>query len=212
MVEHNDAAREFHELLPFYVNGTLDAADTAFIESYLTKHPEAASELRFAQLLDRTVKKQMPGTAADEGLQAILDKWHASLKQETPSAWLRLCDHLRSWGMLSPGFAVTCALLVVQSFLIWPIMSAHDRTPTPSLTRDVGVVAAPAQLKVIIRSNARFADLQSLLLECGCRIVAGPSATGELWLAVDTSHEAQALTALRDQLRQSPLVLEASLP
>ena len=66
----------------------------------------------------------------------------------------------------------------------------------------VEVGQAP-DLKLIINPDADFASLATLLHSQGCRITAGPSAHGEIWVVVD---DKQRLDEVKAVLSQSKLI------
>ena len=41
--------QHFDELLPFYVNNTLTAADRSWVEDYLRQHPKSLAEMQWYQ-------------------------------------------------------------------------------------------------------------------------------------------------------------------
>src|SRR5262245_22057547 len=50
----------FDELLPFYVNETLDEADRAWVDDYLREHPKSAAELQWYRSLQDTIRRDAP--------------------------------------------------------------------------------------------------------------------------------------------------------
>jgi hypothetical protein len=103
MTEHDVA-----ELLPFYANGTLDAADRARVEAELETCPSCAAELRDLHAIAAALKARagdapaLPGYVLDDALARI-----ASLPASNPVSTLRTAW----WG--TPARWATAAALVV---------------------------------------------------------------------------------------------------
>ncbi len=51
MIKMDLERRQFEELLPFYVNKTLDSANVKFMENYLAMHPELQAQVIFTETL-----------------------------------------------------------------------------------------------------------------------------------------------------------------
>jgi hypothetical protein len=64
------------------------------------------------------------------------------------------------------------------------------------------------QLKIIVNNNVPFSEVTILLRQYGCKIVAGPSESGELWVTVDDPSK---LNNIQRNLIESNLVDEATL-
>jgi hypothetical protein len=70
---HMRSEREqFDELLPWYVNDSLDAGGRVVVDDFLDKHPEAMQELRFYQRMRETMKRRVEHVSPDVGLSRAL--------------------------------------------------------------------------------------------------------------------------------------------
>jgi len=190
--------REFRELLPFYVNGTLDDLERKRIEAYLAEHPGARDEYLFTERLARTARlhgDRRDPMAGYAQLKARLD----AARPAPPSLAERWRERLRAWG-LSPALALTLALagtqLVVTGAYLLP---AREE----AMTRGIAAPQQRAQLKLTVRRGAAYGDVVALLAREHCHIVWGPSESGELWLVLDEPRDAP---RVRQLLAQSPLV------
>jgi anti-sigma factor RsiW len=67
----------FDELLPFYVNGTLNEADRAWVEEYLREHPTAGAELRWYESLQTKLREDLPPVSSEVGLERAMQRIHA---------------------------------------------------------------------------------------------------------------------------------------
>lgn len=196
--------QRFRELLPFFVNSTLNEADKAFVAEYLLQHPEAQAEVDFTQTLRTAVKAVGSERSEDAGLECLLKNIRQSRQMSKPSLLERWQHYCRDWGF-TPAFVAMSVIAMIQSAVL--IERWHqDQTPTTLSTyRSITEATVQAQLKVIINPSANFGDLVILLRQTGCHIVNGPSESGELWLSVDDSNK---LAEVSNILQSSPSVAD----
>lgn len=199
-----DATR-FSELLPFYVNGTLEGDDLAFVERYLREHPRAQAELRFTQLLGDRLRATAIDRVPTAGLDRLLGDFNAA--RNSGGMRVRFAYWREHWG-LSPAFAVAAAVVVVQGGLL---IGRETGTPSPwAETR--GQSAGPAVgpvLRLSVRPDARFDAVTELLQSLRGSIVSGPDERGELSVQF---MEGADLDALQASLRDSGLVDDVVVP
>lgn len=190
----------FNELLPFYVNGTLDTDERDFVEAYLEKNPAAKDDLKFGNLMAEAIRLEADERAADAGLEKALTRFRGAHLHRN---WLgRFKLACREWG-LTPAFALAATLLFVQTGIL---IRQQAILESPQY-RSVVVPKTPTyQLKIIPSPKASFAEVTLLLRQQGCTIVAGPSETGEIWVTTDGMTP---LDNIRKTLIASPLVDEA---
>ena len=107
--------QEILELLPWYVNDTLDETEARRVKEYLQRNPELANEVQFtAAVLDEANRDvQMPMLTHDR-LRAVMDRIDG--KAAEPSALSRLGAWLGSFAAPAPlwqgGVAAAAALLI----------------------------------------------------------------------------------------------------
>lgn len=177
---HIDSERmRFEELLPFYINQTLGADDTAFMQQYLASHAHMQNEVSFAKALQSVVKETGANRADNAGLAELLDAYH--LLQKRPSLIERIRLSCQSWG-LTPAFAIAASVVVIQSILLTQYQLSSPEDQYRGLSNQVQIVP---NLKITVNPQANFTELAVLLRQAGCRVVAGPSETGELWIVLD---------------------------
>lgn len=197
----NQDLHRFRELLPFFVNGTLNEADQAFVDTYLIQHPELQAEVGFIQTLRTAVKAVGSDRNEDAGLERLLTSIHQSQKVSKPSLLDRWQHYCHDWGF-TPAFAAMSVIAIIQSAVL---LERWQQPIALSTYRSIPEATALAQLKVIINPNANFGDLVMLLRQTGCHIVNGPSESGELWLSVDDSNK---LAEVSNILQSSPSVAD----
>jgi hypothetical protein len=110
----------FNELLPWYVNGTLDATDRAWMDKYLQDHPQACQQLRWEQLLREEVQRNSPNVSEEIGLAKVMARIHLADPMPTvfgkddektavppptdiDTGWQKLSAPLKQLGLPSPG-------------------------------------------------------------------------------------------------------------
>lgn len=178
----------FRELLPFWVNGTLDEDRQRFMREFLEHHPELQDEVDFNQALRHAVKAVGDGRSTEAGLERLLQAGR-NVSGGRSIGWLRQLKSLcHDWG-LTPAFAVMTLIVAVQSLLLWgPFRILETETALTSY-RSMPEVTGTADIKITVDPGADFGALVILLRQNGARIVNGPSESGELWLALDDRNQ-----------------------
>jgi len=170
---------EIEMLLPWYVTGKLDAADTARVEAYLGRHPDMQRQLaliaeeqtaiiagneairpRLASadaLLARTVT---PGSAAKSWLAGIADAVRDLFAAPTP-------------GAVRWAAAAAAVVIFVQAMAVGTLLTreggGYQTASRPGIEAQVAPVAM-----VAFTDKASIADISGVLAEHHLRIVDGP--------------------------------------
>lgn len=200
MIEMDQERKAFEEMLPLYVNGTLDADDIQFMENYLIKFPELEIQVKFSQSLRLAIRDEANAYSSDatwDKLDKIFKAFHAK-----PSLIEQIKIGFANWG-ISPAFAVVLGLLVAQSAFIYQggLFGSSPTYRGDSLQADTS-----AHLKITINPKAEFAQLAELLRKNGCHVISGPSETGELWINLEAPKK---LLQIKADLINSGLIDEA---
>lgn len=198
---HIDPERmRFEEFLPFQINGSLGSDDAAFMQQYLANHPQMHNEVSFVEALRSAIKETGETRAADAGLSRLLNEFRSLHKR--PSFIERIRLECLNWG-LTPAFAIAATVILIQS-----IMLTQYQLPSPEVQyRGLSSQRqAMPNLKITINPKSNYAELVDILRQTGCRVVSGPSETGELWVAFD---EPQKTEQIRRTLLDSGLVDDA---
>ena len=205
----------FDELLPWYVNGTLDTKGRAWIEAQVEASPELAArlqdELGMASALRRATAQAIVTTPdEDEEDHALLmariraeraqaeppgpmaAPARARRTPRAPAAWL-------AWALRPSLFAGMAAALCVQAGVIaW--MVARPGQVVGTLHSEV--VTEMRTLRVTFKPQASETQIRTLLVGASARIVGGPTQLGEYWVASAT----RSLDDMRASLLRSGLV------
>ena len=223
-----EGSREDIELLlPWYINGTLEAADVAKVEAYLERHPDMTTQLTtLREDFDETIHAN-EAIAGPSG--AALDRLMAQIETETP-AHLRarqqatragrglmssIDDFLRS---LSPGrlgwaAMAAAAVIMLQAGVVGTMMFNLPAGDTTYRTASGGKALIGTFALVQFKATASFSAVSAFLTEQGAEIVAGPKPGGlyRVRLSVDKLDEVQR-TALIEKLRGNATLINTVLP
>lgn len=190
---------KFKELLMFYVNGTLEKDECAFVEHYLQMHPEMQAYVTLHQKIMRAVQGEdeafeYDGTVARQRLLARIraDKKqkHGFFEGLFGAGWAeQWVGNLQRWGF-SPALGVVCALMIGQS--VYLVNLQNEASKYRGIVNSVNIVP---HFKVTVSPKADFYDLADLLRKNGCNVVSGPSQNGELWVKLDEPAKSKQIKA-----------------
>jgi hypothetical protein len=182
---------EVQELLPWFVNGTLETDEAERVEAHLATCAECRGELAAErQLAEGIANLPVDVEGSWEGLQERLDTQAVGLLQPPPPVWRRPVPLV--WAVAAPAAA---AAAVALFFVNAPLQTA----PTAQY-RALGSsnVLQTANLIVQFEPNTRVRDMELALSSSDARLVDGPTETGAYLLRVDQSQRELALKRLRD--------------
>jgi hypothetical protein len=165
---------------------------------------------RWEDLLSKDIQSVFREETADlnpdEGLERFMAAVAANPKAQIPASWWqRLNTWLAGIG-ISPALASAVAMVqlgVIAALLATQLPTARDEAPESVYRGATSPVRQEPDLRITINPDADFASLTALLRANNCRIVAGPSELGELWIAVD---DEKTLLEIRKSLEQSSLI------
>jgi hypothetical protein len=217
------AITRFDELLPFYVNGTLDEADRAWVEAYLREHPQAAAKLDGCRTLQQRILDDVPPVSSEVGLERAI----ARIRREgpapqrprlavPPSAWERLGDWFATLvpqAVFKPALAAALAVVAVQGVVIVQMTGEHG--DEASMIRSAPPTAVAEQgpyLKVNFKGDARESDIRLLLVEVNGSLAAGPGQLGDYYLRIPAAQANAAAAKLRSSAIVDAVAVVDGLP
>lgn len=196
----------FQELLPFYVNGTLQGDERDWMERQLAEHADARDELDAVRALQSRIEHSLPEVPDTIGLDRVMTR----IRGDQPG-WLdRLAALLGLGGGLRPSTAFAgLAIIAVQAGVIVSLVAgprdedagAGLRTPKATAVHEGPV------LKVNFAPDAKEAEIRHLLVSVQGRLAGGPGQLGDYYIVVPAGREA----ALADAVRRSPIVQGVTL-
>lgn len=151
-------------------------------------------------------REESAGINPNEGLDRFMAAVAANSRARA-SWWTRLNRWLSDAGF-TPALASTVVMLqvgVIVALLALHVQPKEESVPdmTPR-SADVLQQEVP-DFKLTVKPDTRFSELVTLLRGNHCRIIAGPSEQGELWVAVDDDARFE---EIRMALTQSELIDE----
>lgn len=182
---------EVQELLPWFVNGTLDRDETERVEAHLADCAECRAELASERQLAAAVETVPFGSeAAWERMERRLDAQADVSFRPIAGVWRKRVP--LGWAIASPA-AVAAAFALV-------LIAVPGRQAAQPQYRALAApeVAQPANLVVQFEPATRVTDMQGALEAVDARLVDGPTATGAYLLHVDQTRRELALKQLRD--------------
>lgn len=207
--------QRFSELLPFYVNGTLNAADQAFVRDFLEKNPTADVGLRFTKLLQNNFRQIGAQRSESEGLSRLLgDLATESMSPRKPPA-LRLPNLIErftawchQWGF-TPAFTVAALIVIVQGGVLFSLGSDATKSDISGYrgSREITPIAGPV-LKAVFKPTAEFAAVVDLLQVEGASIIQGPDESGAVLIRL---HPNIAAEHARQRLMTSGLLDDVTI-
>jgi hypothetical protein len=75
MSQQTPDKNRFEQLLPFYLNGSLADEDKAFVENFLSLHPEANDSVEFTRHLKDTVRHLAPAQPDEQQVKRMAQRW-----------------------------------------------------------------------------------------------------------------------------------------
>ncbi len=202
MTESNNDRQRFSELLPFYVNSTLNAQDHEWISAYMSAHPESNQELTFVNFLRDTTRSTESSIPESQRLDSLLRQWKQS--QPAPSFLQKSMRWLQERVRIPvPAIALASIMIVGQAVLLASLLTEQPEEVTYRSERSE-CVATP-RIRVVFNPEAKHVEILLLLRKVEATIQNGPSETGELWLSVPKSRSLEEAQAM---LRSSALVDE----
>jgi anti-sigma factor RsiW len=188
------------QLLPWYVNGTLEAAEAAMVEAHLAECAECRNDLAAERVLAREVAA-LP-LDVEHAWSTLSDRIDAAgpprrLAEPVPFLRRKVAMGWVLGGPLAAAAAVAFAVAIVPG----------APSPAGETYRALGSAptAAPGNALVMFRPDARDSDMRVALTKAGARIVDGPTASGAYVVRIAPASRAQAL----DGLRATPQIILA---
>ncbi|MGL4234362.1 MAG: anti-sigma factor family protein [Casimicrobium sp.] len=199
------------QLLPWYVNGTLNPRERAEVERYLADHPEARADaqvLAKASLAMKASVAHIPETIGlDRALSAIrTETAQRGSKTQTqgkrPSAtqtgWLGALGSWLGTSWVQPAFAMALVVIGAQSFVLFNkggdeamLMRGAPATAGDAFAKD------RAFLRVAFKPTATEGEIRVVLSGANASFYTGPNDAGEYVLSVVNNDAARALELLK---------------
>ncbi|SIQ63127.1 anti-sigma factor [Aquipseudomonas alcaligenes] len=194
--------RALLELLPWYLNGTLEGVELAAVEALLLRSAEAREELEVLRRLAAAVREQEQAHEAPP-FELGWARLQRSLQQEAQPA------PRRDWW--KPGLAAAAALVIALQLgiLMRPAQVDSDWQLQSGGSEQVLSGGYRVQLRFV--EQAQWQQIRALLLELDAVLVDGPSALGVVQVHVPADKRFRDGQALLQWLQQQAVVQHAAL-
>jgi hypothetical protein len=200
--------QRFAELLPWYVNGAIDAADRSWVESYLSEHPDARAELAWYRSLQKRIQENVPAVPTTIGLSRAMNL----IRGDRPTFAERISA---IFGGVAVRPALTYALLavvVVQGgVMVNMVNQAREDASEMRALRAQTVEEGPL-VKVNFAPDARESDIRLLLVSVQGTLAGGPGQLGDYYVRVPAGKEAQAVAKLQGKPIVQAVELAPGIP
>jgi hypothetical protein len=197
--------KEAFELLPWYVNETLEEDERREVRSHLSNCLVCRRELAFLEQLDEAVVTSPEvDFAPQRAFASLMQRIETSEAPVGRRIWASLTSGLHALRSAHP--VLRSALLVQAVVILFGIflllqVPEPDRTPRFETLSDAGspVAAEPgdARLRVVFAPDVPMSEVQTLLQTGGAHIVDGPSQVGAFAVDVPAAESSAWLERLR---------------
>lgn len=183
------------ELLPWYINRSLDPTTHREVEQTLSSSPELRGELGWLESLKKNMSESVALPANDIGL----DRLHALIKAERNGKVLALPSRRQAWRR--PLLAIAATIMLAQAAVIGVLMKDRMSPDTIAPLSASPTATSPANgealLQVVFREAATEAQIRAALNAVHGELVAGPGAVGVYTVRVSAADADNAVTRLR---------------
>jgi len=186
-------AERFAELAPWYVNGSLSAADRTWVDQYLTQHPEARAELAWFQSLQTRIREAIPEVPATIGLNRAM----ARIRAEQPTFGAKIAAFFGSLAMKPALSMALAAVVLVQGGVIVNMMKGAQDDATEIRAQRAQAVEEGPLVKVNFTPDAKESDIRMLLVSIQGTLAGGPGQLGDYYVRVPAGKEAAAAAKLK---------------
>ena len=169
---------DISELLPFYLNGTLGAADMMRVKLALQEDEGLRADLEMLRQVRAAVRQDPDINSPGE---IVLARLRREIAVAPPV-------------MRKPTYAALAAAFAMGAVVSAVLAAAALRAPGETY-RQAGAGAAPMSLVVAFRADATVEQISDLLLALDATIIDGPSAIGLYRLSVPEGVDLDATVA-----------------
>lgn len=198
--------RQALELLPWYVNGTLEGEERELVSRQVLASLTCRIELERLRRLQQLIRRDDPeAVATDRAFERLMARIEAS--GASPRSQVRRPGHEFVW----TRFALAASLAAAVSVLLWWWAAAPSTTPRTyeTLTTPPSADAGAVRLRVVFAPGVTESERLQLLADHGLTAVGSPADDDVVTLAfADGTDRAAIVAALkrdpRIQLVTSP--------
>jgi len=205
--------RELQELLPFYVNGSLEGEELAAVEAWLAGSQTARREAAYLERLRQSVKAQpqvnSPGELGLKRLQREIARSATLASQRGGQASEMARTAQQSAGAGVPAWWRNLAVAACLALVVLGAISLGGLPGGPGEITLAGGESG-AVLQVTFKPDAAERDIRALLLQIDASITDGPSALGVYHLKLPAEADNTTIAAALQRLRERGDLVESA--
>jgi anti-sigma factor RsiW len=191
---HGDRHSETQELLPWYVNGSLDAVERAKVEAHIADCPECRAEVALERRLQGAVA-ELP-VEAEQGWAAMRARMAVAEVRPAPPLSARASVR-RALGRPATLRWVVAAQAVAAVLVVGVSFGTRQALVPQYRTLSAAPVSAAGNVIVMFRPSTSEQRIRGALLASGAHLVDGPTDADAYVLHVPGERRDAALAALR---------------
>lgn len=217
--------QSIQELLPWWINGTLEESEAMRVKEHLEQCWECREEearCRSLAALVSTAEELAPvphPTHLDRLLATIAEEKGSRKRKRRPDShrlprWLLATPRTARWVLGAQAAAIVA--LVAGVLVHLPQVALDDSTQSTgtqdapasfrTLAAPDGASVSASRLRVVFTPGASESEVRDLLLELRGEIVGGPTRLGSYTIEIPGGGDADPLGLVLEHLRESPLV------
>ena len=201
---------EFRAMLPWYVNGTIDAKTHQLMESELSRWPTFQAELAWLRSLRYQLQRERKARTVDRSESAGLDSLMALVRGDQLGTVVPLRGRTSSW-IFNPGrvriaMGIAATVVLTQAVIIGMLASPQDSVQLSPLAGASAV--GGTHIQVTFKPDATEVQIRLALAGIKGEIVAGPGALGVYTIRIAQGQGSVALERLQ---RKSPGIIDSAV-
>jgi hypothetical protein len=181
-------------LLPWFVNGTLEGDELAFVQRHVGQCGSCQREVEWLRGLHAACVAGEADPRASSALRKLRGRLEEPRRGRGPIAQLR---HFWGHGGAWSQWVIATQLVVIVALGLWHLPALDGAALYRTLGASSGVTATAGNMVVVFDPATTEGDLRRMVRGAGARIVDGPTQANAYVLDVPAQQLGHAMQALR---------------